>query len=83
MHTLPHSVPVTLQQATTDTRLQRETPGHQQASLGQFLVESLLLLAGSWCAQGFLCALQESISPVLYKFWRLYAGVNGNHLQEG
>ena len=29
---------------------------------------SLLLSPGSWCAQGFVCALQESVSPVLYKF---------------
>ena len=29
---------------------------------------------------GFLCALQESVSPVLCKFWRLYGGVNGNFL---
>ena len=46
-----------------------ETPGHSQASLGQSLVVSLLLSPGSWCAQCFVCALQESVSPVLYKFW--------------
>ena len=39
-----------------------ETPGHSQASVGQSLVESLLLSPGSWCAQGFVCALQESVS---------------------
>ena len=39
-----------------------ETPGHWQASLGQSLVGSLLLSPGSWCAQGSVCALQESIS---------------------
>ena len=60
-----------------------ETPGHSQASLGQFLVESLLLSPGSWCTQGFVCALQESVSPVLCKFWRFYGGVNGDLLQEG
>ena len=32
---------------------------------------------------GFVCALQESVSPVLCKFWRLYDGVHGNLLQEG
>ena len=42
-----------------------ETPGHSRASLGQSLVKSLLLSPGSWCAQGFVRALQESISPVL------------------
>ena len=60
-----------------------ETPGHSQASLGQSLVVSLLLSPGSWCAQCFVCALQESVSPVLCKFWWLYGGVNGDLLQEG
>ena len=32
---------------------------------------SLLLSPGSWCTQGFVCALQVSVSPVLCKFWRL------------
>ena len=39
-----------------------ETPGHSPASLGQSLEESLLLSPGSWCAQGSVCALQESVS---------------------
>ena len=60
-----------------------ETPGHSQASLGQSLAGSLLLSPGSWCAQGFVCALQESVSPVLCKFWWLCGGVNGDLLQEG
>ena len=60
-----------------------ETPGHFWASLGQSLVGSLLLSPGSWCIQGFVCTLQESVSPVLCKFWWLYRGVNGNLLQEG
>ena len=46
-----------------------ETAGHSQASLVQSLVGSLLLSPGSWCAQGFVCALQESLFPaVLWKF---------------
>ena len=53
-----------------------ETPGHSRVSLGQSLVGSLLLSPGSWCAQGFICALQESVSPVLCKFWQLCNGVN-------
>ena len=60
-----------------------ETPGHSQASLGQFLLGSLLLSSGSWYAPGSVCALQESVSPVLCKFWQFYGGVNGNLLQEG
>ena len=59
-----------------------ETPGHSQASLVQSLVGSLLLSPGSWCAKGFVCALQESVSPVLCKFRWLYGGVNGDLLQE-
>ena len=52
-----------------------ETPGSSQASLGQSLVGSLLLSPWSWCTEGFVCALQESVSPVLCKFWRLYGGL--------
>ena len=37
----------------------------------------------SWCAQGFVCALQESVSSVLCKFWWLYGGVNGDLLHVG
>ena len=60
-----------------------ETLGHSWASLGQSLVGSLLLSLGSWCTQGFVCAFQNSVSPVLCKFWWLYGGVNGDLLQEG
>ena len=60
-----------------------KTPGHSQASLGQSLVRLFLLSPGSWCAQGFVCALQESVSPVLLKFWLLYGGVNGDLFQRG
>ena len=42
-----------------------ETPGHSRVSLGQSLVGSLLLSLGSWHPQAFVCALQESVSPVL------------------
>ena len=59
-----------------------ETPGHSRASPGQSLVGSRLLSPGSWCAQVFVCALQESAFPVLCKFWWLYGGVNGDLLQE-
>ena len=39
------------------------TPRHSQASLAQSLpVGSLFLSPGSWCAQGFVCALQEDNS---------------------
>ena len=45
-----------------------ETPGHRQASLGQSLVGSVFLSPRSWCTQGFVCAIQESVSPILCKF---------------
>ena len=45
-----------------------ETLGHSRASLGQSLLGSLLLSPGSWYTQGFVCSLQESVSPVLCKF---------------
>ena len=60
-----------------------ETLGQSWASLGQPLVGSLLLSPGSWCIQGFVCALQESVSQALCKFWQLYGGVNGDLLQDG
>ena len=61
----------------------RDSPGHSQASLGQSLLGSLLLSPGSWYTHVSVCALQESVSPVLCKFWQLYGGVNGALLQEG
>ena len=76
---LLHSVPPTLQQPPPPTP-PPETPGHSRASLGQSLVGSLLLSPGSWCTQSSVCALQESVSPVLGKFWQLYGGVNDNLL---
>ena len=33
--------------------------------------------------KGFACAFQESVSPVLCKFWWLNGGANGDLLQEG
>ena len=41
---------------------------------------SLFLSLWSQCTQGFVCALQESVSPVLC--WWLHGGVNGDLLQE-
>ena len=45
-----------------------EIPIHSQASVGQSLVGSLLLSPGFWCTQDFVCALQLSLSLVLWKF---------------
>ena len=60
-----------------------EILGHSWACLGQFFVGSLLFSPAFWCTQGFVCALQESVSPVLCKFWGLYGGFNGDLLPEG
>ena len=46
-----------------------EAPGHSRVSLDQSLVGSLLLSPGSWCTQDFVCALHESVSLVLWKFY--------------
>ena len=43
---------------------------------------SLFFFPGSWCTQGSVCALQESVFPVLCKFWWLYGRVNGDLLQK-
>ena len=40
-----------------------ETPRHTGASMARSLVGSLLLSLWSWCTQGFVCALQESLFP--------------------
>ena len=83
-YTLPHSMHPALQQAFPNPRLcQRPLDTHSRASLCQSFVGSLISSPGSWCTQGFVCALQESVSPVLCKFWQLYCGVNGDGLQEG
>ena len=63
------------------THTSTETSGYSQASLVQSLVGSLLLSSGSWWAHGFVCALQESVSPALCKFWQLYCGINGNLME--
>ena len=38
-------------------------------------MRSLLLSPGPWYAQGSVCALPESVSPVLCKFWQLCGGL--------
>ena len=50
------------------TRLHRRPPNtHRQVWLS-FLQGSLLLYPGSWCAQGFVCALQESLASIGFDF---------------
>ena len=81
MQALLYSVPPTLQQATTGPGLcQRVLDTHRHVCVS--LVWSLLLSPESWCAEVCVCALQESVSPVLHKFWWLYGGVSGDFLQK-
>ena len=79
MHALSHSMLPTLQVATVNPWRLLDT--HGQVSVSP--VGSVLLSPGSWYTQVFVCALQESVSPVLCKFWWLYGGVNGDLLKEG
>ena len=45
-----------------------ESPGLSKASLALSLVGTLFLTLGFWCTQGFVCALQQSVSG-LSKFY--------------
>ena len=45
-----------------------KTPRHSQACVAQSIVGTFLLSPGSQCAQSLICALQESVPPVLWKF---------------
>ena len=82
LHALLHSVPSALQQATT-THASAGDSWTLLGKSGSVSCGSLLLSPGSWCAQVSVCALQESVSPVPWKFWWLDGGVNGDLLQEG
>ena len=65
MCALPHSVPLTLQQATADPRLHRRLwDTHGQVWVSVRGVPAPF----SWVLQGFVCSLQEPVSPGLCKF---------------
>ena len=70
----PCSRPPPTQASTGESRTPTGKSG--TVSLG-----SLILSPGSWCT-GFCCA-RRVYFPVLWKFWQLYGGVNGELLQEG
>ena len=81
MHTLLHSVPPALQQATANPCLcQRllDTPGQVWVSLLWGHCSFLLGLG----AHKVLFVPSKSLFPFLFKFWQLYGGVNGDLLQE-
>ena len=82
MHSLLHAVP----QPCSRPPLTHTPAGDSWILLGKSGSASCWVTTPfSWvlCTQGFVCALQEPVSPVLCKFWQLYGGVNGNLLQEG
>ena len=79
---LLHSVPPTLQQATADRRLhQRLLDTHGQVWVSLLWGHCSFLPGPS--VYSFVCALPESVSPVLCEFWQLCGGVNGDLLLEG
>ena len=80
MHLLLHSVPPTLQQATTNSHLNRRfLDTHRQ-------VWDILcgVTSFSWVLMPkvLLCPPRVYF-PVLCKLWQFYGGVNGDLLQEG
>ena len=73
-HALQRSVPLTLQEATVDPRLrQRLLDTHGQVWVSLLWGHCSFLLGPG--AQGSVCVLRESVSPVLCKFWWLYGGL--------
>ena len=58
---LLHQEPLPLQQATADLYLHRRLSNTQRK-----VWLSLCGVSASWCTQGFVCALQESVSLVLW-----------------
>ena len=82
MHVLLHSVPPTLQQATTDPRLLwRPLDIHRQVWVS-LLRGHYSFLWGVVHTKFCLCPPRVCF-PVLCKVWQLYGGVNGDLLQEG
>ena len=83
MHALLHSVPLALQQAIVDPYLwQRLLDIHGQVWVSLLWGHCSFLLGPS-VHKVLVCALQESVYPVLCKFWQLHGGVNGDLLQGG
>ena len=81
MHTLPHPVPPTLQQATADPHLcwrLLDTHGHFWVS---FLWGHCSFLLGPGVHKVLFVASKSPVSSVLCKLWWLYGGVNGALLQ--
>ena len=79
---LLHSVPLTLQQATTDPVFcQRLLDTHRQVWASLLWGHCSFLLGPG--AHKVLFVPFKSLFPQSYKFWWLYGGVNGDLLQKG
>ena len=84
MQVLLHSGPPAMQQATADPHLcQRLWDTYRQVWVSLLWGHCSFLLGPGAPKVFFFCALQESVFPVLCKFWWFSGGVNGNLLQEG
>ena len=82
MHTLLHSVHPTLQQATTNPHLcQRLLDTHGKS--GSVSCGVIAPFSGVLVHTSFPLCPPRVCFPVLYKFWQLCGGVNGDLLQEG
>ena len=82
MHVLLHSVPPTLQQATTNPHLcQRLLDTHGKS--GSVSCGVIAPFSGVLVHTSFPLCPPRVCFPVLCKFWQLYGGVNGDLLQEG
>ena len=81
MHALLHSVPLTLQQATTDPHLcWRLLDTHGQVWVSRLWGHCSFLLGPG--VHKVLFVPSKTVSPILCKFWQLYGGVNCNLLQK-
>ena len=83
MQALLHSVPLTLQEITTNLHLCQDSWTRTGKSGSVSCGVMVPFSCESWCTHGSVCALQKSVSPVLCKVWWLYGAVNGDLLQEG
>ena len=59
--------PLNPQQDTSDSCLCRP-PSDTQPGLAQSLVRVTAPITPSWCAQGFVCAIQASLTPRRFDF---------------
>ena len=74
MHAVLQSVLPTLQQATVNPHIRwKLLDTHGQVWVSLLWGHCSFVLGPG--AQGSVCALQESVSPILCKFWWLYGGV--------